>query len=247
MARIIGRTLFATLLVLALAVVPAAAQPSPDQFEVPIAELPGQTGCVPWPTAGWPTGDLPEGVDPAAVDELLGRMVGPEGGDSVVVIHGGMLVAERYGEGITPETLQPSFSVSKSIAATLVGMLHADGVLDIDQPLAVPQWSGADDPRAGITVRHLLTMTSGLAWNEAYGGDSDVVQLVRSADTASFVISRPAAAEPGTTFHYSTGDTTMVGHAIAQATGVSGASYDTLLQRRIFEPLGMVPTQPAFD
>ena len=85
---------------------------------------------------GWPTGALPAGVDKAAVEAVGAQMVGPNGGDSVVVIHGGRLVYEKYAEGVTANSVLPSFSVSKSFTSTMIGLLVDDGKLALDAPRA---------------------------------------------------------------------------------------------------------------
>ena len=153
------------------------------------SDLPPQGDCVPWPTESWPTGPLPEGVDATAVAELGERMVGPGGGDSVVVIHGGRLVYENYAEDVTAEDIMPSFSMSKSFTSTVIGLLVDDGLLALDERAPIPEWESPDDPRHVITLRNILNMSSGLQWYESYtDGASDVIQMVLSPDSAGYAI-----------------------------------------------------------
>jgi hypothetical protein len=93
---------------------------------VHLAHLRRQLACVPWPTHGWPTGPLPAGVDPAAVRAAADKIVGPGRADSVVVIHGGRLVYEKYAPGITADSIEPSASISKSFTSTEA---HRDGAM----------------------------------------------------------------------------------------------------------------------
>jgi CubicO group peptidase (beta-lactamase class C family) len=210
-------------------------------------DLPAQLPCVSWPTDGWPVGELPAGVDHGAVEELGDEMIA-QGTDSVVVIHGGRLVYERYGDGIGPESVMPSASVSKSFASTMVGLLVDDGLIDIDEPGLFPEWSAPGDLRAGITTRHLLNMSSGLQWTEVYSDPtSDVVQLVQADDAAAFVVGHPAAVAPGTRWAYSTGDSMLLSRVIGDAAGVSGPTYQALLADRLFEPLGIDRVVAGFD
>lgn len=236
--------MLATLCLFALAQHPAAGQ----EATPPSGPLPSQQDCVPWPTHGWPTGALPDGVDAATVEDLGERMVGPEGGDSVVVIHGGVLVYENYADGTGPDTRFQSFSVSKSFLSTIVGMLVDDGLIDIDDPAAFPQWSDPDDPRSRITVRHLLHMASGLDFDETYGDtEADVYKLIVADDGTAFAVSRPAISEPGTVFNYSTGDSAVLSWLVTDATGVHGESYRQLLHDRLFTPLGIENVSAGFD
>ena len=102
----------------------------------------------------------------------------------------------------------------------------------------LPSWKGTD--KAGITIRNVLQMSSGLAWNEEYdpssAGASDVVQMGLSADELAYPVARPVAAPPGTRWLYSSGDAMLISEAIAKATGMSAAEY---AKRKLFDPIGM--------
>ena len=107
---------------------------------------------------------------------------------AVVVAHHGVIVAERY-EGalpnwvgdpipVRPDTPLLSWSMAKSMLHAAVGILVADGRLDVDAPGLVPEWAG--DERAAITLPDLLAMRDGLAWNEDYveAGGSQVIEML---------------------------------------------------------------------
>src|SRR5262245_26957982 len=217
---------------------------------VHLAHLRRQLKCVPWPTHGWPTGPLPAGVDPARVRAAADKMVGPGRADSVVVIHGGRLVYEQYAPGITADTIETSFSISKSFTSTVIGLLVDQKALTLDAPAPIPEWSAPTDPRHAITLRNLLTMSSGLQWNEDYSltPDSDVLQmLLGSDDEAGYAVHKLLANPPGTVWNYSTGDTAVLGRIIADTAGVSGDAYLAYLHRVLFDPLGIDPVEPGFD
>ena len=226
-------------------------------FDLPLAfdangplvgdDLPAQLECVSWPTEAWPTGPIPAGVDAAAVQAMGEDMVTNQG-DSVVVIHGGRLVYENYGEGLDENAIFPSFSVSKSFTATMVGLLADDGLIDIDDTSLFPEWSGPGDPRSAISTRHILNMASGLSWNENYSDpNSDAIKLVQAQDAAAYVVAKPLQNTPGTSWQYSTGDTMLLSRIIGDAAGVSGPTYEALLHERLFDPLGINPVTPGFD
>ena len=212
------------------------------------SHLPRQLKCVPWPTHGWPTGPLPSGVDSAAVGAAANEMVGPGRGDSVVVIHGGRLVYERYAPGVTADSILPSFSVSKSFTSTMIGLLVDRGRLELDDRAPIAEWSAQTDPRRSITLRNLLNMSSGLQWTEDYFNfQSDVVQMIVSGDESRYVIAKPLEFTPGTRWRYSTGDTAVLGRIIADTVRVSGDGYLAYLHNQLFDPLGINPVQAGFD
>ncbi len=213
-------------------------------------DLPPQLKCVAWPTNGWPTAPLPAGVDAAAVEAAGNQMIKPSpgGGDSVVVIHGGRLVYEKYAPGITADSILPSFSVSKSFTSTIIGRLVDDGKLSLDARAPIPEWSDPNDPRHAITLRNILNMSSGLQWNESYTDvQGDVIQMLGQPDEAAFVIAKPLVFTPGTRFDYSTGNTQVLSRIIADTAGVSGATYESYLHQRLLDPLGINPVDPDFD
>jgi CubicO group peptidase (beta-lactamase class C family) len=111
--------------------------------------------------AGAPRNDLARAVDTLFTDPVLGET------RAVVVMANGKIAAERYAPGYGPETRLVSWSMAKTITATLIGLLVADGRLTLDQPAPIPRWQRPGDPRAAITIRHLLQMRAGLDHTEA--------------------------------------------------------------------------------
>jgi CubicO group peptidase (beta-lactamase class C family) len=187
-------------------------------------------------------------VDKAAVEAAGAQMVGPNKGDSVVVIHSGRLVYEKYADHVTPDTVLPSFSVSKSFTSTMIGLLVDDGKLALDRRAPINAWSAPTDPRRAITLRNILNMSSGLQWNENYSdAQSDVFQMVAAGDESSYVIAKPLDAKPGSRWQYSTGDTAVLGRIIGDTAHVSGAAYQAYLHKRLFDPLGINPVVAGVD
>ena len=114
--------------------------------------LPAQPTDTPWPTADWPTGaplapELAARLDAAFADQSLGLT------DAVLIVQGGAIRYERYGEDFDRDSRFPSWSKAKSITQALVGLAVADGRLDIHAPVDVPAWK--HDARAAITNRVL--------------------------------------------------------------------------------------------
>jgi CubicO group peptidase (beta-lactamase class C family) len=163
---------------------------------------------------------------------------------SVVVIHDGRIRYERYGMGFDRDGRWTSFSVAKSITSTLVGAAIADGAIgSVDDPVIryIPELTGS--AYDGVTIAQLLTMTSGVAWNEDYEDpQSDVARFdAHRAEPGqdplvSYMSTLQRAHSPGQVWHYSSGETNMIGIVVARATGRPLADY---LSEKIWRPFGM--------
>lgn len=188
------------------------------------------------PIRALPAGE-PIAVDPAAY--MDGQRVA-----GVLVIQDGRVRLERYGLGIGETDRWVSFSMTKSLTSTLVGAAIADGSIEgLDDPVVryLPGLAGGGYD--GVTLRQLLTMTSGVRWNEDYTDpESDVARFlsepVRDGENpvVSFMSRLPREVEPGTRWNYSTGETNLVGTLIAAAENKPLAQ---LLSERIWSRVGM--------
>ena len=201
---------------------------------------------------GAPTKALAREIDDLFVQEGLGET------RAVVVMQAGKLAAERYGEGYDADTRFVSWSMAKTVTAMMIGMLVADGLLELDAPAPVPRWQRPGDPRAEITLRHLLQMRSGLEHTEA--GDppyesSEVRMLFLDGrdDMADWASAPVLEAEPGERFEYSSNTTVILAAIAARALTDSIApearrkAVADYLHARLFEPLGMDSVVPEFD
>ncbi len=163
---------------------------------------------------------------------------------SLVVLHEGKLRLERYGLGFDASGRWASFSVAKSITSTLVGAALRDGdIKSMEDKVTdyIPQMKGSayDD----VSVRQLLTMTSGVKWNENYADpNSDVAKFnnhkpEEGVDSlVSYMRKLPREVPAGTRWLYSTGETNLVGILLSQATKKPLATY---LSEKIWVPAGM--------
>ncbi|GAA3836089.1 serine hydrolase [Deinococcus aetherius] len=181
------------------------------------------------------------GLDPNRLDALHARIERAlPHVTSLLVARHGHLAFERY-FGIYPTSPQDTQSVTKSLVSLLVGVALDRGLLaGLDQPVLPLLGSDADaltDARwRDVTVRHLLTMTSGLpseltdaAYDEAW---------MASEDPVRFALARPLVADPGTAFHYSNAGVHLLGAVLAQAAGQNLADF---AQEALFTPLGIAP------
>lgn len=154
-----------------------------------------------------------------------------------VVLHKGQIVAERYREGIGPDTRLLSWSMAKSFTNALVGIMAGDKLVDIHAPMDIPQWQA--DGRKAITLSDLMQMQSGLEWNENYGNRSDVnLMLHREKDMGLFALDKPLAYEPGTHWYYSSGSTNIVMRYL-RGLFPSDEAFLTYIRERLFRPLGI--------
>ena len=162
----------------------------------------------------------------------------------VLVLQGGRIRLERYAAPHGPATRWNSFSVAKSITSTLAGAAMQDGYLkSLDDPVTRYVSALHGSAYEEVTVRQLLTMTSGVRWNEDYNDTrSDVARMyARPPDpgfdmTVSYVRKLPREAAPGTKWVYKTAETNLVGVLVAAATGKPLAEY---LSEKIWRPYGM--------
>jgi CubicO group peptidase (beta-lactamase class C family) len=180
---------------------------------------------------------------------------------ALVIMHGGRVVAERYAPGYGPDTRLISWSMAKSVTATLVGLMIADGRLALDEPAPVPEWQSPGDARAKITLRHLLHMASGLDHTESAEGDVAIYDadtprmlfLDGRENVARYAETRPLEAKPGEKFEYSTPTTHILVDIMTRSLTDSKdpqVRRDAMLEYargRLFEPLGMTSAFPEFD
>jgi CubicO group peptidase (beta-lactamase class C family) len=162
----------------------------------------------------------------------------------VLVIKDGRIVLERYGMGRGPNDRWTSFSVAKSVTSTLIGAAIRDGKIGgLGDPVTryIPELKGS--AYEGVSIRELLTMTSGVKWNEDYTDpNSDVAKVGLTAaepgvnPVVSYMRRLPREARPGTKFVYKTGETDLAGILLSNAVGESMSQY---LSDKIWRPYGM--------
>jgi CubicO group peptidase (beta-lactamase class C family) len=218
--------------------------------------LPPQPQGVPWPSEAWPQGELPPGLARPRFDALVDQAFAAKSTErlgethALVIVQGGRIVFERYGEGFGPTDTYPSWSKAKSITHALVGIAAGDGRLDVHAPADVPEWAG--DARAAITLDLMLRMSSGLKWLEEYLPDqpSDVIAMLFGEgqdDVAGFAARFPLAHAPGRFFYYSSGTTNIVSRCLSRALDAYGPDLEAFMRERLFAPIGMTSPVPKFD
>ena len=206
-------------------------------------------------TQDWPMGDrlpdapLPPEIDKAKLEAAVAAAFDPPAAltAAFVVVYKGRLVAERYGPGIDARTRLPSWSMGKSITATLMGQLIGEGVYELWQPAPVPEWQGADDPRRGIRIADLLRMSSGLRFVAPQDPDYDpgrgypdhLYVYTGAIDAYRWSITRPPQWPRNTVGRYRNSDPLTINYLIKQAVMARGEEYLSYPQRRLFDKLGI--------
>jgi CubicO group peptidase (beta-lactamase class C family) len=225
---------------------PAAARPYADRAPAQLDD-------------GWATASLKTaGMDPAPLEAMANtiRRYPAWNVHAVLIERDGRLVFEEYFAGsdevwgrdvprvvFDRTTKHDLRSVSKSVISALVGAAIASGkIRSVDKPIAdfFPERTDlATAERRGIKLRHLLTMSAGLEWNEDIpytDPKNDEIVMTRSADPIGYVLTRPMVGEPGAKWQYNGGTTQVLAVIVERATEQRLADY---ARAALFEPLGI--------
>lgn len=207
-----------------------------------------ETDARPWPMgdAGATPEAPPSPALAALVNSAFDRATFGENSETtaVIVIADGQIIAEQYRDGFGPHASQRTWSVGKSLAASVIGAAGMDGLIDLDAPAPVPEWRAPGDPRGAITTANLLHMASGL-WTEGPGNRTDDVYFGGTL-VAERSAGLPLEAPPGTRWRYANNDTMLM------MRGLRGAMNDddrflAYPFQRLFWKIGMTRTVPETD
>lgn len=185
-----------------------------------------------------------------ALDTLFAETSGeaPRKVKAVVVVRDGQIIAERYADGIGPDTPLPSFSISKSLTNALLGIAVKDGRIALDAPAPIPSWAKDGGFAAQVTPHHLLMMASGTEMREDGSGFDAASRMVYTErDMASYAIGGRIDHAPGTRWNYTSTNTVILASLIRQVFGGGPADYVAFAQSRLFGPLGMRHVTLEFD
>ena len=221
--------------------------PPDGQLHFDAGSIPSQ---LPDPqTTPWPMGDqLPPSELAQEIDsELLARAIDAafEPADALtaalVITHRGKLIGERYASGITMHTPLESWSMGKSITATLMGILIRDGIYQLDQPAPIPEWQAAGDTRQEIRISDLLHMSSGLRFRAPQDPDFDpsagypdhLYVYTGGVNTFQWTANRPQQWPPNTVGRYRNSDPVLVNYLIRLAVEARGEDYHSFPRRAL--------------
>jgi CubicO group peptidase (beta-lactamase class C family) len=197
---------------------------------------------------GWRVSSLSDaGLNEGLITQMTQRIIEGKfrGIHSVIIVKNGALVHEAYFQAYNRDSLHKIHSITKSITSALIGIAIEEGFIKgIDEPIYpfFPQYPRAfEDPRKRtIKLKHILTLTSGLEWDERSYPYSDPrnseYQQVASDDWMDYVLQRPIKDEPGVKWVYNTGSVHLLSAVIKTSTGLYAKEY---AQKYLFGPLGI--------
>lgn len=207
----------------------------------------------------WPTGDQDatatfSEVDPDALEaafEFAFDDGGPHGEQNtrgLIVVYRGKIIGERYREGWGPYTPQISWSMGKSIASALTGVLVQQGALSLEQPAPVPEWLEAPgDTRRGVRIQDLLRMSSGLDFDNfglgprsSYTAANEHMRIYFDAlNVYLHAVNQPLRYEPGSVWRYRNSDPLTLMALARSITERRGDDWLSFPQRHLFDRIGM--------
>ena len=188
-----------------------------------------------WPSAAPES----QGMDPVRLKELLDEIDQRRLSiDSVLVLRHGAIVLEQYYRGSTASSTHDLYSVTKSFVSALVGIALDQGAIKGVEQKVLDFYPGRTftnpDPRkSAMTVENVLTMSTGLQWNE---GDPEYRALYVSQDWVANMLDRPIVEDPGSRFNYCSGCTHLLASIVGQAAKMDVLKFAT---QYLFQPLGI--------
>ena len=203
----------------------------------------------------WPMGDklpdtpLPPEIDAAKVAAGVQAAFEPPEAltAAFVVAYRGRIIGERYQRGTDLNTRLPSWSMGKSVIATLMGQLIYEDVYDLWELAPVEQWQRADDPRRAIRIADLLRMSSGLRFLAPQDPDFDPTRgypdhlytYTGAIDAFRWAVTRPLQWPPNTVGRYRNSDPLVVSYLIKKAVLERQEEYFSYPQRHLFDKIGI--------
>ena len=206
-------------------------------------------------TTPWPMGDvlsrepLAAELDAEKIAQAVDAAFDPPEGmtAALVVTHKGRIIGERYGEGITMHTPLESWSMGKSLTATLMGVLVQQGVYDLWQPAPIPEWQTPGDARQNIRIADILRMSSGLRFRGVADPDLDpalgyvdhLYVYTGGADSFKWAATRPQQWPPNTIGRYRNSDPVLTNYLVRLGVEGRGDEYLSFPQRELFDRIGI--------
>jgi CubicO group peptidase (beta-lactamase class C family) len=231
------KNLFLTALLLLVFCLAGCAAPAREAAPVQTAGI--ETGRV-WPGRDWQTAPPEQqGLDPKRLAGLREAVSALDLNlHSLLIVRGGKIVFEEYFSPYERDSKHELFSVTKSFIATLVGIAADRGAFPDLEKTVVSYFPGRafaalDSRKSSMTVKDLLTMSSGLDWQE---GDPTYRAMYYSRDWVQYVLDIPMAGDPGEAFRYCSGCSHLLSAILQEATGENPRDF---AEKYLFEPIGL--------
>jgi len=199
-----------------------------------------------WPDDSWRVSSLQEqDMNVQRIESLVSRIEDGSAVYSLLIIRNGYIVYENYRQGKNENSLMHIFSCTKSFTSALIGIAIREGYIGSIDDAILPYFSNwtienVDERKESLTIRHFLTMTTGLDWNEhniSYTSPENMVnKMLASSNPAKYVLDLRMVLEPGEVHVYSTGASQVLSALIREVTGMRPQSF---AQEYLFEPLSI--------
>lgn len=171
-----------------------------------------------WPLGRRLTNSIPSNFNMKRLQAILNDAIGDTYGKNtgtrgIVVSYGGKLIAEKYAAPFDEKTPQLGWSMTKSITNALIGIKVKEGLLEVNNQAPITFWN--EDNRGEIKLDDLMRMSSGLEWEEKYGGVSTATEMLfKSNNTGLYAAEQPLAYPPGSHWYYSSGTTNILSYIL---------------------------------
>lgn len=205
---------------------------------------------TPWPMGNKvPQEEMPREVDEVKVLEAINAAFDPEEGltAAFVVTWKGMFLAERHASGIEEDTPLESWSMGKSLTATLMGILMQRGVYTLNQAAPIPEWQGDGDPRKQITIANIMNMSSGIRirapqdpdYDPSLGYPDHLYLYTGGVNSFTYAATRPQQWPPNTVGRYRNTDPVLINYLVRLGVEKMGEDYLSFPQRALFDKIGI--------
>jgi CubicO group peptidase (beta-lactamase class C family) len=200
-----------------------------------------------WPTKEW-RGCKPEavGMNSEKLRKAIEYAATPAfNTDGLAVIRKGHIVGEAYFGNFKSNSKHVSYSMAKSFTSSLVGIaIDKELIEGIDERICqyYDEWdcNDGDDLRSRITIRHAMTLTTGLQWEEDWinfnPATNDTIKMIKTGQYIKYMMNRDGKREPGTSFYFSTGDPMLLSGVLQKATGMTAYEFG---KKNLFDPIGI--------
>jgi CubicO group peptidase (beta-lactamase class C family) len=184
-----------------------------------------------------------EAIGDDATDGRVEDYLEASGTTTFLVVRDDELLYEKYFNGYDKDSLQTSFSMAKSYASALVGIAIDEGYIkSVDEPITnyIPELLKKDERFKSITIRHLLTMSSGIKYEEGgdlpWGEEADDTKTYYATNLRELALNCQIEGKPGEYFEYNNYNPLLVGMIVERATGMPVSRF---LQEQLWKPVGM--------
>ncbi|MEP6793816.1 MAG: serine hydrolase, partial [Saprospiraceae bacterium] len=203
-----------------------------------------------WPIGDMlPTTDMPSNIDMTKIEQAIDSAFAPAEAltAAFVVTYKGRIIGERYADGINTNTALESWSMGKSLSATLMGILIRQGVYTLEQPAPIPQWQGKGDGRAKIRIMDIMHMSSGLYcrapqdpdYDPSVGYPDHLYLYTGGINSFEYAANLPQQWLPNSVGRYRNCDPVLINYLNLLGIEGKGENYYTFPQKELFDKIGI--------